>query len=255
MPAGAAVEVHGDLRPTIAAVDSWLRAHDFAGYDPYDSLNARRLPAFCRSTARRRQIVVQVGKRSPVNVRPALGVPRQKIGKALALIASGYAQLQRLQEEPGARSIALSLLSQLEAKRLSTGDKACWGYEFDVQTRWASLPRGTPNIIATTFVAHAFLDWYELDRDPSKLAVASAAVRYLNDDLVNVDEAESFYAYVPGSSTLIHNANVLGCALASRVARLTGETGLADSGPARSNRDAVRSTSRRAVALRPWVRP
>jgi hypothetical protein len=227
VPAEASVEAADDLWAVIARIEWWLRMQDYAGHDPYDLLNARRLSPFCRDTARRRQLVLQLGKRSPLNLRPLLGVPRQKIGKALALIASGYAELQRLKRDPSVDSFAGSLFVELEAKRLSTGDKASWGYEFDVQTRWAFYPRGTPNIIATTFVANAFLDWYQLTGDESLLLTACAAVRSLNDDLLCDDGAESFYAYVPGSRVLIHNANILGCALTARVARLTGEGALA----------------------------
>jgi hypothetical protein len=222
-----AVDV-GDLRAVIARADSWLRTHEFSGYDPYDLLNASRLPAFSRATKRRRQLVIQLGKRSPLNPRPLLGVPRQQIGKGLALVVSGYAQLQRLGPDPAVASRAESLLSQLEAKRLTKGDRASWGYEFDVQTRWAFYRRGTPNIVATTFVAQAFLDWFGFAHDPALLAVATAAVRYLNDDLLRAGTQETFYGYVPGSDVLVHNANILGSALTARVARLTGDAALAE---------------------------
>ena len=112
-----------------------------------------------------------------------------------------------------------------------------------MQTRWAFYPRGTPNIIATTFVAHAFLDWYGLEGDSSMLAAAIAAVRYLNQDLAISDEGESFYAYVPGSRILIHNANVLGCGLTARVARLTGDNRSGTGGSTGGNGDHRRSTS------------
>jgi polysaccharide biosynthesis protein VpsJ len=228
MSSGTAAVHVGDLRSVIARTDSWLRTHEYSGYDPYDLLNASRLPAFSRATKRRRQLVIQLGKRSPLNPRPLLGVPRQQIGKALALVVSGYAQLQRLEPDPAVAARAESLLSQLDAKRLTKGDKASWGYEFDVQTRWAFYRRGTPNIVATTFVAHAFLDWFGIAHDPALLAMATAAVRYLNDDLLHDGTEETFYGYVPGSDVLVHNANILGSALTARVAGLTGDAALAE---------------------------
>ena len=50
-------------------------------------------------------------------------------------------------------------------QRAVEGIDRAWGYEFDVQTRWSFYPARTPNIIVTTFVANAFLDWYERDGD------------------------------------------------------------------------------------------
>lgn len=217
-----ALESLQELRAALDRLDAWLRACDFAGYDPYDSLNASRLPAFFRATPRRRQVVVQIGKRSPMNLRPLFGVPAHRNSKALALVASAYARLHRLERDPARESLARSLLSELEARGARGPDTIAWGYEFDVQTRWAFYPRGTPNIIVTTFVAHAFLDWFELTGDSPLLATAAAAARYLNDELLRTTDG-SHYAYVPESRVLIHNANVLGCALTSRVARLTGD--------------------------------
>jgi len=220
-----ALESPQKLRATLGRLDAWLRACDFAGYDPYDSLNASRLSAFFRATPRRRQLVVQVGKRSPVNLRPLFGVPPHRDSKALALVASAYARLHQLERDPARESLAGSLLSELEARGTKGRGTIAWGYEFDVQTRWAFYPSGTPNIIVTTFVAHAFLDWFELTGDPPLLATAAAAVRYLDDELLHATDG-SYYSYVPESRVLIHNANVLGCALTSRVARLTGDCGL-----------------------------
>jgi hypothetical protein len=220
-----ALESPLELRAAFGRLDTWLRARDFAGYDPYDSLNASRLPAFFRATPRRRQLVVQVGKRSPVNLRLLFGIPPHRNSKALALVASAYARLHRLERDPARESLASSLLSELEARGTGGRDTIAWGYEFDVQTRWAFYPRGTPNIIVTTFVAHAFLDWFELTGNSPLLATAAAAVRYLNGELLRATDG-SHYSYVPDSRVLIHNANVLGCALTSRVARLTGDLGL-----------------------------
>ncbi len=215
-----------ELRAALGRLDAWLRARDFAGYDPYDSLNASRLPAFFRATPRRRQLVVQVGKRSPVNLRPLFGVPPHRNSKALALVASAYARLHRLERDPARESLAGSLLSELEARGTKGRDTIAWGYEFDVQTRWAFYPRGTPNIIVTTFVAHAFLDWFELTGDSAAPGDRHGGGALLERRASAQRLAEVYYAYVPESRVLIHNANVLGCALTSRVARLTGDLGL-----------------------------
>ena len=86
-------------------------------------------------------------------------------------------------------------------------------------------PRDTPNIIVTTFVGNAFLDWYEISGDSALLATAAAAVRYLNEELLGSGEG-AYYSYVPRNRVLVHNANLLGCALTSRVARLSEDTEL-----------------------------
>ena len=145
--------------------------------------------------------------------------------KALALVASAYAMLHRIERDPSRESLAGSLLSELEARATHIGTAIAWGYEFDVQTRWSFYPADTPNIIVTTFVGNAFLDWYEINGDPALLATAAAAVDYLNEGLLGSGDG-AYYSYVPGNRVLVHNANILGCALASRVGRLSGDSGL-----------------------------
>ena len=213
------------LRSTWDRLDAWVRSRDFEGFDPYDSLTAKRVPRFLTATPRRRQLLVQAGKWSPVNLRPLIGVAPHRNCKALALVSSAYAMLHRLEPDSARASLAASLLSELEARGTIGRDTIAWGYEFDVQTRWSFYPRGTPNIIVTTFVGNAFLDWYEITGDPALLETAAAAVRYLNKDLLGSGE-DAYYSYVPRNRVLVHNANVLGCALTSRVARLTEDSEL-----------------------------
>jgi hypothetical protein len=237
------------LRRTWDQLDAWLRERDFEGYDPYDLLSSVRLPRSLRATSRRRQVVIQIGKRSPLDLRRLLGVPPHRNSKALALSASAYAKLQKIERDPMREAVAVSLLEELERRGVRGRGLAAWGYEFDVQTRWAFYPKGTPNIIVTTFVGNSFLDWYDLTRDPKYLATASAAVNYLNEELLGV--GGDYYSYVPDSPVLVHNANVLGCALASRVAQATGDLALARSARAASE---VSLAAQDAFGLWPYGR-
>lgn len=219
-----------DLRGLLSIIDAlehWLRERDYAGIDPFDALNGRHLPASLRGNARARQVVIQAAKRSPIDLRPALGVPPRRLAKALGVIASGYGSLADAGWPGPARERATGLLDWLLADRTRSADQRAWGYEFDVQTRWAFYPAGTPNIVVTTFVGNAFLDWHERGGDPAYLAVAKSAADYLCEVLLVEDRGRSYFAYVPGVSTLIHNANLLGCGFLARLAHVSGDEGLA----------------------------
>jgi hypothetical protein len=211
-----------------------LLASGYAGIDPFDGLSgsrslvlARAAGRVLRDPARGRQAVVQAHKRAPVNIRPLTGVRPRRIAKALGLIASGYAALDRAGWGGPARERGLEQLDWLERARVPTGDARAgdapaspfaWGYEFDVQTRWAFYPAGTPNVIATTFVGQAFLDWYELVGDARHLEVARRAVDFVVEQLLVEDGGRSYFAYVPGNRTLVHNANALAAGFVAAVA-------------------------------------
>lgn len=214
------------LFDVIGALEHWLRARDYAGKDPFDALNATRMPAVVRSNHRLRQVAIQFGKRSPVDVRPLLGVPQVRIAKGVGLVASGYAFLHDAGWDGPAHARGLALLDWLAAQRRITRDDRAWGYEFDVQTRWAYYPRGTPNIIVTTFVANAFLDWYERDGESAHLEIVRQAVDFLVEELLVSDADQPYFAYVPGVATLVHNANVLGCGLLARFGAIDGDASL-----------------------------
>ena len=208
-----------DGLPTIIdAAELWLRERDYAGVDPFDALSGRTAAGRARPrTGRLRQAVIQAVKRSPVDLRPLLGVPPRRIAKALGLVASGYAALDEAGWGGPARERAQALLEWLEQARVPASGSRAWGYEFDVQTRWAFYPAGTPNIIVTTFVANAFLDWYERDGEEAHLdggrrgggVPRRAPPR-------GPRRAAGYFGYVPGVTSLIHNANVLGCGLLAR---------------------------------------
>lgn len=206
----------------IDAIHARLAASGYAGIDPFDGLSGARSTALAllagsvlRDPARGRQALVQAHKRSPVDIRPLTGVRPRRIAKALGLIASGYAALDQAGWGGPARERGAELLAWLEQARVPGGDARAWGYEFDVQTRWAFYPAGTPNVIATTFVGQAFLDWQRLD-------LARDAAAFVVERLLVEDGARQYFAYVPGNRTLIHNANALAAGFVALAA--DGET-------------------------------
>jgi hypothetical protein len=217
------------LSYALERLEGWLYDRDFCGIDPYDGLAALRLPSALRAHRRIRQLVVQAVKRSPVDLRPTLGVRPRRLAKAAGLIASGYAQLEDAGWGGPARPRATDLLDWLLIHRTRFADARAWGYEFDVQTRWAFYPAGTPNIIVTTFVARALLDWYERAADERYLSAAVEAADYVQDALRMECEAGACYCYVPGVTTLIHNANTLAAGFLARLGALSGDRHLLES--------------------------
>ena len=73
---------------------SYCKENDWAGYDPYDTLNSKLFEAAPFLNSRiPRLVLTQVLKRSPINVRRALLVPRTQNAKAIALFLSALLKL------------------------------------------------------------------------------------------------------------------------------------------------------------------
>ena len=168
-------------------------------------------------------MVVQAFKRSPIDFRPLFGVRPRRIAKGIGLFASAYALLEESGWPGPARERGLSLLEWLSEHRRLSSDRRAWSYEFDVQTRWAFYPAGTPNVIVTTFVGNAYLDWYERTGEHGLLSVAGQAAAWIVDRLSVRDEGRLYFSYVPGVPTLVNNANALAAGFLARYGRLAGD--------------------------------
>lgn len=86
----------GHLRATTLKLLAYCRLNDWAGYDPYDALNSRIFQALPFLDFRlARLLLTQANKRSPINLRPLLLVPKSQNPKGLALFMTSLLKLSR----------------------------------------------------------------------------------------------------------------------------------------------------------------
>ncbi len=204
---------------------AFCRANDWAGYDPYDALNSRVFEALPFLNFRLfRLALTQLNKRSPINFRPLLLIPKSHNPKGLALFISALLKLERAgQLDQPVDFVAMA--DRLLALRSQGSPYVCWGYNFSWQTRFELVPRGSPNIICSTFAANALLDVYERHPEPRFLEAAVSASRFILDVLYwKPNPNEGCFSYTPLWKAEVHNASLLGAALLCRVARMSGET-------------------------------
>jgi hypothetical protein len=158
----------------------------------------------------------QFMKRSPVNLRRLLLVPKQQNPKGLALFISALVKLARLGLWDAEET--KPIVTRLLELRSSGWDRYCWGYNFGWQTRTYLVPRGTPNIICTTFAGNALIDVYDAFGDAAYLEAAASTGRFLLESLHRSNgPGGSCFAYTPLDKSQIHNANLLGAAFLARL--------------------------------------
>jgi hypothetical protein len=199
----------------LRALEKWGHAREWAGSDPYDALNARRLSRPMRASVLGRRVATQVVKRSPVNLRPLLGVPPGRSAAAIGHVLSAYSMDVPLDERRARASQCVSWLSDM---RLPNYEQACWGYHFDVQTSVLRYPRTEPNTIATAFAGMALVDAYEAFGDEQALSLARGAASFFLEHVPQTEgDGGAYFGYLVGDRTPIHNASMLVCALLARV--------------------------------------
>jgi len=203
------------------ALERWGSAREWAGPDPYEALNAKRMAPALRRSPLLQRLVTQAVKRSPFDLRPLLGIEPATSAATLGLVASAYARNGFLSEQVAASNLR-DAIHKLEQLRCARFEDACWGYHFDVQTRVFFYPRTNPNAIATAFVGLGLLDAYELAGEEHGLVLArSAGDFFISHVPQTVTDRGAYFGYLAGDTTPIHNANMLVCALLARLARLT----------------------------------
>jgi hypothetical protein len=214
---------------------SWCREHDFAGHDPFDALNSRLFRSTPLARSRNARFIwTQVVKRSPADLRTLARVPAQPNAKGIALFALAEISNYRRARIDGAKKQVRSFLSQLLSMKLDSYAGACWGYNFDWQSRNFFASRDTPTIVPTAFAARALIEAgqdLQDDLQDECLRVARSVCDFILRDLPRTvdSERELCFSYAPDSATRIFNASLLAAEVLATVGRLTGERELLES--------------------------
>jgi hypothetical protein len=220
-----------DLKTAHRDLWGWCRARGFAGYDPYDALNSRFFQATpLKHSPLARLTWIQFHKRSPINFRSLVRIPRERNSKAIALFALAALADYRRSGTREAEIEARELLDDLMWMRLKGFSGAAWGYNFDWQSRAFFAPRGTPTIVPTAFAARALCEAAEVFGYEEYLPFARTICDFILNDLKRFDESsdEVCFSYSPLDQTRVFNASLLaGEALAS-IGKLSGEPSLCD---------------------------
>ena len=227
-------------------VDSFLKLktycenEQYKGWDPYDGLNSKIFSVLpFKKWGLARLVWIQSFKRSPVNLRKLLMVPKQHNSKGLALFLSGYCNLYAIAKsgnstfgDVSAIEQKIKSLADLLLERQNTMySGACWGYNFDWQARLSFLfPREAPTVVATSFCVEALLQAFKITGEKVYLTTAISSAKFVVNDLNRSELKNGFlFSYSPlnGNNTVI-NASLLGAKVLCQVYQFTKEEKLKD---------------------------
>ena len=207
------------LLNVIYRLESHGAEHEWVGPHPYEALNATRFVGPVTKSAMGRRVLMQVVKRSPLDLRPVLGIKPTRNSASVAWAMSAYGIGSWLPDEvqdEKLRHAADVLLSM----RKPDYEEPCWGYAFDYQSRIFFYPETMPNTIATAFTGMAFLDAFDRTQDEEYLDVAAGVARFfINHVPQTEDPPGARFGYFPGDRSPIHNANTHVGSLLARIAR------------------------------------
>jgi hypothetical protein len=215
------------LHSSLSRLEAWLLQQSFKGNDPFDALRSPLLRALTFNNRWLGVGWVQLLRRSPIDLRRLLQVEPGFNPKGMGLFLAGYIRRFRSTGDSRDREHITYFAEWLRQNRCTGFEEACWGYNFDWPNRSFFAPAGTPTIVNTAFITHAFLDRYELFGISKDLEIARSASNFILNRLAIVEDSTgTCFSYTPLDRRLVHNANMLGASLLARVGGITGESHL-----------------------------
>ena len=214
------------ISTAFSLLNDYCEKEQFKGYDPFDGLNSslfQSIPLLSRNKYVR-LAWLQFFKRSPLNFRKIAGIRKEYNPKAIGLFLSSYVILYRSLPSIENRKRIDDFIQKLKELKSSGYSGDCWGYNFDWQAKAFFQPKGTPTIVATTFIANALLDAYEQLGQSELLESAVSSCHFILNDLNrNYDNAGDFaFSYSPLDKSVVYNASFLGARLLCRVYKHNG---------------------------------
>ena len=215
------------LLESAAAVQCWVEANGYRGYEPFDGLSSPlRSCTFGNLLAER--ILQQAVRQSPLNIRPLIGIKPLDSTKGRGMMAWGYLLLHRTTGIADYWTKAVECLRWLDTHRSPKFEKHSWANYFDFSSRGGTYRKDDSIIVWTSQIAQAYLEAFEQSQDQWFLDIASSAcdwIMSLPRERTDRGDCLSYFAHGQES---IHNANMLGAAALARTARQTGRQDYAD---------------------------
>lgn len=206
---------------------TYCEAEQYKGWDPYDGLNSKVFQALpFKHWDLARLAWIQGFKRSPINFRKLLFVPKEHNAKGVALFLLGYCRLYQLAqkgcEDFGTKAQLLQKIKEITKLLLSLRSQgysgSAWGYNFDWQARRLFLfKKNTPTVVATAFCVEALIESYEITKDQTVLRDTLTAANFVLNDLSRTPYGKGHifsYSVKDGNNTVI-NASLLGAKILS----------------------------------------
>jgi hypothetical protein len=212
----------GELEKSLARAITWVQRHDYKAYEPADG-NSSLLFPLTMGRVWPMRVLQQLVLRSPINLRPVLGVRRHTSAIGRGYMAWCYLTMLRRDRDVAVRDEAIACLTWLIQNRAPAVADFCWGDPYDYATRSGRRPMGAPILIWTALVGQVFLDAFELLKDEQYVRVAESVGRWISALPREQTPTGCCLSYNAYKLESIHNSNAMGAAFLARLAARTGD--------------------------------
>jgi rhamnogalacturonyl hydrolase YesR len=232
---------------SIAAVARWVEEHGYSAYDPGDG-NLSFLHPLTFNILILERILGQAVYRSPLNLRPLLGIKPHVSTKGMGYMAWGYTKLYASTGVSVYASRAKRCFDWLIENKTPFYPQYAWGNNFPFCTRGGKTPAFEPIVPWTTLIGQAFIEAHATFHEPKYLEVIDSIADWLLSLPRERTESGTCISYVAFKQNSIHNSNMLAGAFLAQAARLVGKPGAVEAA-----RDAMIYSCSRQRADGAWM--
>lgn len=217
----------GRLQRSADAVAKWVEDHGYRAYDPGDG-NLSFLHALTFDILMLERILGQVVYRSPVNLRPLLGIKPHVSTKGMGYMAWGYLKLYVGTGDPSYASRAKRCLEWLIDNKSPFYPQYAWGNHFPFCTRSGKTPALEPIVPWTALIGQVFIEAHAVLGDARYLEVIDSVAAWLLRLPRERTSSGACISYVAFKQNSIHNSNMLAGAFLAQADALTGNAAAAE---------------------------
>lgn len=212
-----------EIRTGLDSVRRWVIEHGYKGYEPFDGLSSVFRPMTLGNIFMDR-VLMQLVRRSPINIRPLLGIKPLDSTVGRGYMAWGDLLMYRATGEQSFVETARENLQWLIDNPSPGYAEFSWGKHFDFASRGGRYPALEPITIWTSLVGMAFLEAYETLGEEKYLDVADSVCRWISSLSRNVTDRGICLSYTATGEdgSTIHNHSMMGGAMLARTAKHTG---------------------------------
>ena len=198
------------IESSLNKLNDLCKTENYKGYSLYDSHNSP-IP-FYKLGSKLSFIINQIIKRSPINIRPIIGVKKEYNPKGMGLFLLAYTKLARnniewINQEDNIHFFFKWLKKNYSNNHIGAG----WGYHYDWPKSDGTFdPKGTPNSVVTAFNARAIFEYYQYSKSQVAYDLLLEAKNFILNNIHKIEnESGICFSYTPLRKDITINANLL----------------------------------------------
>jgi hypothetical protein len=210
------------IENSLNKLEKWVEDHNYKGFDPADGLTSYLRPLTFGNLLLDR-ILQQLIWRSPINIRPLLGVKPKDSFIGRGYMAWGYLTRYNKTGDKKYKDRAAICLDWLKANKAPGYKDYSWGKMFDFASRGGRQGKFEPITIWTSLIGFAFLEAYEITKDKKHLEVAESICNWILSIPQTKTSMGLCINYTPkdDGNCVIHNQSMVGAAMLAKTYKQT----------------------------------